>query len=623
MADVVKQFSFNTDAEGWTFSAGGGSNLSGTRDTTEDATNDTNSGTGVLQTVRSGRNATNGTPYWEWTGSWESLGVPAGSTVSAVNLNYDWRCSTYTTGNNTSATGPAELRDASGNLRGTFSTAQTFGATTSWATKTGTAITGLSDTSSTQIKLRIGASPKTGNSTSANVTLRQDWIVVTVTYTTPSRDASLSKTQDNHTTSAAATVAVAAQALLAQDGDAASTSAAVLAQAGAALSQSDQTISATASGAYPVREASASLVQDNTVASAAVVVLVAPSAALTQEAHALSSAATISLSVSGNLTQGADAASAYTAVLAQAGAALLQSDHTISATVGGAYPELELSASLMQGDTATSATAVVLVAPSAALTQEAQAPSSTTSVAILTTVSIAQDAQTSYSIAAAIAALSGNLTQSSQTLGATALVVDVVEALASLAVQQSPNAPAASVAVTASVAAACTFSSTLSASTAHHKDVRLAMGPAGDTCAVVVQLTQHFRADIEQVHAVSAQATVGITASCVASGASQLLDAFAWPVSLAGISQTQGSHSASSAATAAWLCSAHLQQAMHTASSSAVCGPSLSLQIMQNDNVSAAIGVSDILVYGGLYQENARTRLRADVYQFFGWHRRA
>ncbi len=191
MAVVTKKFSFNVDLENWAFTIGGATGMAGTRDTTEDATNDINAGTGVIQARRTGKNLTNGTSYWEWgngTLTWEDLGVPAGCTVTAVNLDFDWKCSEYTTGANTSSYGPAELRNSTGaTVTGTFSVSATFGATSAWATRAGTQITGLSQASNTAIRLRIGAKPNTGNSVSAAVTLRQDWVVVTITYTPATR----------------------------------------------------------------------------------------------------------------------------------------------------------------------------------------------------------------------------------------------------------------------------------------------------------------------------------------------------------------------------------------------------------------------------------------------------
>jgi len=185
MSEVTKNFSFNSTLENWIFTPS--NSAVGTRDTTEDSSNDPNAGTGVLQNRTTGKNQNTAGSYWEWgdgsTLTWESLGVPAGATVTAVNLDYDWKVSEFNTGK-TNSVGPAELRDSGGTgLTGTFSVALDFSTTTSWAERTGTVITGLSDVSNTLIRLRITGNTSTGNSASGAVTLRQDWIQVTVTYT--------------------------------------------------------------------------------------------------------------------------------------------------------------------------------------------------------------------------------------------------------------------------------------------------------------------------------------------------------------------------------------------------------------------------------------------------------
>ncbi len=180
MATATKQFSFNVDLETWAFT-GGNAATTGSRDTTEDSTNDTNAGTGAMQARTAGKNKASSN-YWEWSGTWEGLGVPAGATVTAVNCDYDWKCSEYATGSSDS-TGPMELRNSAGTLRNTFSTALGFSATGSWASRAGSNQTGLTDASNTSIKLRLNSITSTGNSTSAAVTLRQDWVVVTITYT--------------------------------------------------------------------------------------------------------------------------------------------------------------------------------------------------------------------------------------------------------------------------------------------------------------------------------------------------------------------------------------------------------------------------------------------------------
>lgn len=181
---MIKTFSFNSTAENWTATVSGATSLSLTRDTTasSDADNDSNAGDGTLQARRTGRNLTDGDAYWEWAGTWEDLGVPAGATVTQCDLDYDWSCPEYTTGASTSSYGPSELRDSGGTLRRTFLGSGTFSTTSGWNTANGAVQTGLTDASNTSIRLRIGAKPNTGNSLSAAVTLRLDWVVVTIAY---------------------------------------------------------------------------------------------------------------------------------------------------------------------------------------------------------------------------------------------------------------------------------------------------------------------------------------------------------------------------------------------------------------------------------------------------------
>lgn len=186
---TTKNFSFNSsttlpytlESGSWDATIGGASAMTMQITAIEDATNDTASGNGTLQSDRTGSLNTNGTPYYEWSGTWEDLGVPAGHTVTACKLDYDWKCATYSGGGTSSTYGPAELRDSGGSFTGTFSASATFSTTTSWATLSGSTITGLSQASNTSIKLRIGSTPRTGFSALSKVTLRFDWVVVTIT----------------------------------------------------------------------------------------------------------------------------------------------------------------------------------------------------------------------------------------------------------------------------------------------------------------------------------------------------------------------------------------------------------------------------------------------------------
>lgn len=177
MAILTKQFSFNTDAEGWTANS---TNLTLVRSTAEDSTNDANAGTGVLQSTESGRRA-RGTGYWSWTGTFEGLGVPSGAIVTGINVHYDYRCSTYSAGA-ASSTGLMG-RYSGGSLVKTYSTTRSFSSTTSWAQVSGTEETGLTFNSNQSVEFRLNMALNTGNNNAANVVLRQDWIQIVITYT--------------------------------------------------------------------------------------------------------------------------------------------------------------------------------------------------------------------------------------------------------------------------------------------------------------------------------------------------------------------------------------------------------------------------------------------------------
>lgn len=182
MATITKNFSFNTDLESWTSSVG--SSTTASRSTTQESTNDTNSGTGSFSLRIYGRAKTNNGNYWLWTGTWADLGVPAGNIITSVNATYDWKCSEYTTGTGTNRTGPFVLLNSSDTTRATFSAAQSSvsGITSSWSTVTGTQYNGITDSISNTVKFKITCDLATGASNSAAVTFNHDWITITVTY---------------------------------------------------------------------------------------------------------------------------------------------------------------------------------------------------------------------------------------------------------------------------------------------------------------------------------------------------------------------------------------------------------------------------------------------------------
>jgi len=200
MATAVKQFSFNTDVEGWAGYAT--ANVVCSRSATEESGNDTNSGAGALQTQLAVKGKNQPGNYWYWAGTWEDLGVPAGAIVTAVDIDYDWRCSAYVYGTLTNRVGPCSLTAPTAH---DFSVAQdSVSATTSWATVSGTAKTGLSEASDASVAFRAYVDLRTANTTGADVTMQFDWIVVTITYDSPNKNGTAAVVGIGETASAGA-----------------------------------------------------------------------------------------------------------------------------------------------------------------------------------------------------------------------------------------------------------------------------------------------------------------------------------------------------------------------------------------------------------------------------------
>ena len=180
MATVSKVFHFATDAEGFVATPDANSTL------TWDGT--TGNPAGALKARTSGRNKVN-VSYWEWTGTWEALGVPAGSTVTAIRVNSGYtRCTEYATGAS-STVGPYEYRDSGGILRGTLWTGRTItGTDGAWVAIGAQAdvTVGASDRpSNTTIILRLQDSLNTGAAGGAAVSTYDDEVEFVITYTAP------------------------------------------------------------------------------------------------------------------------------------------------------------------------------------------------------------------------------------------------------------------------------------------------------------------------------------------------------------------------------------------------------------------------------------------------------
>ena len=176
-ADSVTQtWAFATTAEG--FTATTASQSSAAHDGT------TGNPSGALYTEIVGRRKSNAN-YWEWTGNFEDMGVPAGGIVSAIQLTGGFtRCTDYNNGD-VSTAGPWELRDSTGvTVLATLYSGRTFSATDgAWVAATG-ANQALADlASNTTVRLRLNNRLSTANAAGTSVRLYDDQVSVQITYT--------------------------------------------------------------------------------------------------------------------------------------------------------------------------------------------------------------------------------------------------------------------------------------------------------------------------------------------------------------------------------------------------------------------------------------------------------
>src|SRR3989344_7142852 len=183
---TTKTWSFAADTESWSTTLPNPNNT-----TAQWQSSDGSPANGSLQMRITGKNKTNNGRYWEIADTWENIfGIPAGSTVTEVGSgtgnSYNWSVTEYNVGA-AGNSGPFAFYNNTPTLQGTFSTASAFSGTTSWAGKTGSAISvaaGLQP-SNTTVRFRLTNDLATGNNNGAAVTLRQDQIVLTITYLLP------------------------------------------------------------------------------------------------------------------------------------------------------------------------------------------------------------------------------------------------------------------------------------------------------------------------------------------------------------------------------------------------------------------------------------------------------
>ena len=182
-AIATKTYSFPSDSESWSNTACGAPPGASCAWVSGDGS-PANGSLGESET-RKGKSGT-----WTWQISsitWESLGVPAGATVTDVDGSYNHTMATCTTCGTTNSSGNFLIRDSGDSATvATLETAVTYTGAAAWATRnaSGAQSIGASyQASNTNIILRMTGTLATPNTAGAVATMRQDQIVLTITYT--------------------------------------------------------------------------------------------------------------------------------------------------------------------------------------------------------------------------------------------------------------------------------------------------------------------------------------------------------------------------------------------------------------------------------------------------------
>jgi hypothetical protein len=165
------------------------------------------SDSGSLQSSVTGKNHSAQASSWTLTTTWEGLSVPAGATITGVTAaSMQSQCTAFTTGGTSHTSGAATLADGATTV--TLSAQRSFTATDASPVITnGTDATGLSLAAANSITLTIPNVLSTGNSSSAAMTLLQDELAFTITYSS-SVNAVLNATLGAATSASAGAVTV-------------------------------------------------------------------------------------------------------------------------------------------------------------------------------------------------------------------------------------------------------------------------------------------------------------------------------------------------------------------------------------------------------------------------------
>lgn len=182
--DATKTYTFDSTTESWSATACGAAGAvciwqSG----------DGSPANGSLEEPETRKNK-GGTWTWQLSGiTWESLGVPSGATVTAVDGSYNHTMAVCTncniTGSNTSGT--LSIRDSGDTATiATLETAVSYTGAATWASRNASGAQSIGaayQASNTGIILKLSGSIQTNNVTGAAATIRQDQLSLVITYT--------------------------------------------------------------------------------------------------------------------------------------------------------------------------------------------------------------------------------------------------------------------------------------------------------------------------------------------------------------------------------------------------------------------------------------------------------
>jgi hypothetical protein len=170
-------FPFNSSADNW-------ESITSANVTGNWISNDGHPNLGSLEKRISGKNVNTTGNIWRRTLTFEQMGVPAGATITGIRNSSMWtRCAEYNTGTGTNQSDSCTLLPAGGSSILLAGPSANFVAVTAWAQQTGTPVSGLSYPSNTSCTIDWTCQLRTGNSTSAAISIRGDSIAFTIDYT--------------------------------------------------------------------------------------------------------------------------------------------------------------------------------------------------------------------------------------------------------------------------------------------------------------------------------------------------------------------------------------------------------------------------------------------------------